>query len=116
MNLESRITQQITTRGEVKTWAKDANVLDHEQLEQFGGQMTPTGTITAEPQHRITSLEELEHLPLLLTVSEAVQISGLSEAHVRRQLRTGAIRGSKIGEAWRVLRDPFLKMCGLAEG
>ena len=77
--------------------------------------MTPTETTTTET-NRITSFAELERLPLLLTVSEAVQISGLSEAHVRRQLRTGAIRGSKIGEAWRVLRDPFLKMCGLAEG
>jgi excisionase family DNA binding protein len=71
-------------------------------------------TETTTTQHRITTFEELEHLPLLLTVSEAVQVSGLSEAHVRRQLRTGAIRGSKIGEAWRINRDEFLAMCGLA--
>ena len=73
-----------------------------------------TETTTTETQHRITTFEELHKLPLLLTVAEATAISGLSEAHVRRQLRTGAIKGSRIGEAWRINRDEFLAMCGLA--
>ena len=53
-------------------------------------------------------------LPVLLDVRTAAEIGGFSEKFIRDQLRTGEIRGCKVGKAWRVNRDAYLSQLGIA--
>lgn len=53
-------------------------------------------------------------LPMLLTVNDAAALGGFCGKFVRDQLRKGAIQGCKVGGAWRVNRDAWLKQLGIA--
>ena len=60
-------------------------------------------------------MEQIPHdLPVLLNVRTAAEIGGFSEKFIRDQLSRGQIRGCKIGKAWRINRDAYLKQLGLA--
>ena len=52
-------------------------------------------------------------LPVLLDVRTAAEIGGFSEKFIRDQLGRGAIRGCKIGKAWRIHRDAYLGQLGI---
>ena len=72
---------------------------------------------TTYPTSRYRPTRAMTHipsdLPVLLEVRTAAEIGGFSEKFVRDQLRTGGIRGCKVGKVWRVNRDAYLRQLGI---
>lgn len=54
-------------------------------------------------------------LPLLLDVSQAAQITGMSENSMRTACRKNTIKAAQVGNKWRINRDALLEQFGLAE-
>lgn len=67
-----------------------------------------------EKTEAITSTSALQTLPLLMTVKQAAEVTGVSQKHIRDQFNAGTIKGCRIGQAIRINRDQFLSQCGLA--
>ena len=55
----------------------------------------------------------LDNLPPLIDVATAAAIRGNSPKFLRDCLRRGEIRGSKLGDSWRINTHEFLLLCGL---
>ena len=51
----------------------------------------------------------------LITSSEAARLSGFHVNHIRRLIRTGAIRARKFGEVWQIDRRSLLAYVRNAE-
>src|SRR5438270_2560561 len=45
---------------------------------------------------------------VLLSTSEAMQVSGFSREHIQRLLRSGRLEGVKLGHDWLVFEDALL--------
>ena len=50
-----------------------------------------------------------------ITVSDAAEVSGYNEEHVRRLLRDGSIVGRKFGIVWQVKRSSMLSYLSKAQ-
>lgn len=53
-------------------------------------------------------------LPVMLTTEQVSGILNVSAKHVRDMCREQTIRAVRVGATWRIPRDPFLEMFGLA--
>ena len=53
----------------------------------------------------MTEIKENE--PVLMSVQEFSEKSGIPEARVRRWLREGKIKGKKISRSWLIFRSEF---------
>lgn len=51
-----------------------------------------------------------------ITVSQASELSGYNEEHVRRLLRDGIIKGRKFGIVWQVEKSSILDYLSKAQG
>lgn len=56
---------------------------------------------------------DLDTLPPLIDVRTAAAIRGNSPKFMRDMLRRGEVRGSKLGDSWRINTHEFLLQCGL---
>jgi excisionase family DNA binding protein len=65
--------------------------------------------IAASSQEALPALAEVfaASLRILLSVADVCQRSQLSEKRVRDALRSGELKGKRIGHAWRIHRDDF---------
>jgi len=50
-----------------------------------------------------------------ITVSQAAELSGYNEEHIRRPLRDGSISGQKYGTVWQVERASLLDFLAKAQ-
>lgn len=73
-------------------------------------------TLAKGQRLRAQGLDELpDRLPLMLDAKTCGQIAGTTAKCIRDQLAAGRIKGTKVGNSWRVNRDEFLTQMGLAE-
>ena len=65
---------------------------------------------TYEPTKAATSYS---NLPVMLNVKQCAELGGWSRKHVNNMLNSGALKGVKLGNSWRVARDYYLGFLGL---
>jgi len=51
----------------------------------------------------------LESLPDVVTVKELAEILKVSDQKIKRELRSGALKGFKVVRDWRISKDEVLK-------
>lgn len=67
---------------------------------------------TYTPTKAATSIGKL---PVMLNTDQCAALGGWSRKHINNMLNDGALRGVKLGNSWRVPRDYYLELLGLAE-
>ena len=55
----------------------------------------------------------VDGLPVMLRIRDAAPIANLSERGLLNLIRSGEVRAVKVGTAWRIPRDPFLRQLGI---
>ena len=66
------------------------------------------------PTVAVTDMASVAKYPVLMTVHQAAELSGVSDKHIRDQFNKGNIAGCRIGQAIRINRDAYLAQLGLA--
>lgn len=70
-----------------------------------------TNTMNVEKAY----MEVPANLPLMIDPKTAAALTGLSDAHIRRECVKGNIKAVKSGSAWRINRDAILAQFGLSQ-
>lgn len=60
--------------------------------------------ITVEETRRFDLLADQTEVPPLVGVTEAAQILGVTAQAVRQRIKTGSLRGIRVGDAWALVR------------
>lgn len=59
---------------------------------------------------RASGSEELNTLPLVISLSQAANVSGISTSRLMQEIKAGRLQARKLGSVWRLLRSDVAKL------
>lgn len=72
-----------------------------------------TGRTVRQPYTPTVPAASADGLPVMLRIKDAASVANLSERGLLNLIKSGEVKAIKIGTAWRIPRDSFLRKLGI---